>query len=322
MASIKAGKQRKFLEHSMGRFLRHGNTLHFKVGLEDLYFTIEPENVKAMLATNFKDWNMPDRRKVSFAALFGEGIFTTDGAAWQHSRDLLRPNFARAQVADLATFERHVGQLIKAIPRDGSTVDLQPLFFRLTIDSATEFLFGESTNSLAPGASTEQANEFANAFNRSQDAAANASRNIPILAKLLPNPGVKRDIKYVHDFVDHYVRLGLEWQRKQDVEKSASKSAERYVFLHELVKATQDPIRIRFELLNILLAGRDSTASLLGSVWFILGRRPDIWAKLRKEVDGLSGGRPSFEQIKEMKYLTYVLKEGMYYQSPSQRTLL
>lgn len=36
----------------------------------------------------------------------------------------------RSQVGDIATFEKHVSNLIEAVPRDGSTVDLSELFFR------------------------------------------------------------------------------------------------------------------------------------------------------------------------------------------------
>lgn len=305
-----AYRQHKLLEHSRGRFLDHGNTLHFKMAFDDLVVTTEPENVKAMLATNFKDWNLPDRRKAAIVPFFGKGIFTTDGAAWQHSRDLLRPSFTRSQISDLGALEKHIDHLVQSIPRDGSTVDLQELFFRLTIDSATEFLFGESTNCLAPGASPETASRFADAFNRSQAAAGHANRTIPLLARLIPNPQVKRDIEYVHSFTDHYVASGLQWLKQQDLEKSATKNGERYVFLHELVKATQDPVRIRSELLNMLIAGRDTTASLLGNVFFVLARTPDVWRKLRKDVEELNGEPPSFEQIKSMKYLRNVLNES------------
>ena len=64
-------------------------------------------------------------------------------------QSLVRPNFTRSQVADLDTFETHIQKLISKIPKDGSTVDLQTLFFQLTLDSATEFLFGESVSSLS-----------------------------------------------------------------------------------------------------------------------------------------------------------------------------
>jgi cytochrome P450 len=99
-----------------------------------------------------------------FLPIFGHGIFASDGAAWERSRSMVRPNFTRAQVADLEMFETHMGHLIDSVPRDGSTVDLQDLFFGLTMDSATEFLFGKSTNTLAPGLETKSANEFVKAF--------------------------------------------------------------------------------------------------------------------------------------------------------------
>ncbi|KAL8804631.1 MAG: hypothetical protein Q9182_002439 [Xanthomendoza sp. 2 TL-2023] len=310
VANLQAAKQRNLLDYIRGRFLRNGCTYHFKLGFVNMVFTVEPQNIKAMLATHFKDWNLPDRRKEAFQPLLGAGIFTTDGAAWQHSRELLKPNFVRNQIADLATYETHVDHLIKAIPRDNSTVDLSELFFRLTIDSATEFLFGESTKCLAPGASSERAREFANAFNRSQDAVSKAARNFPILAKFFGS-SIGKDIRYVHQFVDYYVKRGLEWQKQQKIGDSVSKPGQQYVFLHQLVQSVQDPVRLRFELLNVLLAGRDTTASLLTNVWFVLARRPDVWTKLRAEVDTLNGEQPTFEQIKNMKYLKYVMNEAL-----------
>ncbi|KAL8995608.1 MAG: hypothetical protein Q9169_004682 [Polycauliona sp. 2 TL-2023] len=307
--NLRAAKQHKLLQFTRERFIQHGHTIHFKIGFTDIIFTTEPENLKTMLATRFNDWNLPTRRKAAAEPLLGRGIFTSDGSDWQHSRELLRPNFVRNQVADLATFENHIQHLIKAIPRDGSTLDLRDFFFRLTIDSATEFLFGESTNCLVPGASATNAQAFALAFDRSQEAVGIAARGLPGFAKLFTRSKVGKDIETAHRFVDHYVKLGLEWQKRQDVEKSTSKDGDRYIFLYELVKTIQDPVRIRSELLNILLAGRDTTASLLANVWFVLAKRSDVWVKLRQEVDSLGGERPTFEQIKDMKYLKYVLNE-------------
>jgi len=89
--------------------------------------------------------------------------------------------------------------------------------------------------------------------------------------------------------------------------------AQKYVFLHELVKATQDPIALRSELLNVLLAGRDTTAGLLSLTWWVLARRPDIWAKLLAEINEKcpKGQRPTYASIKDMKYLKYVLNESL-----------
>ena len=115
------------------------------------------------------------------------------------------------------------------------------------------------------------------------------------------------------DYVGKYVQQALKYRNEfiRDPEKATSNNG-RYIFMHELVKATDDPVRLRDEMLNVLLAGRDTTAGLLGNMWFILARRPDVWAKLRKEVDEtLHGKRPTFEQLKEMRYLKAVMNECM-----------
>lgn len=49
------------------------------------WVTRDPENIKAILATNFKDFGIGQRFQ-SMGALLGQGIFTSDGGLWEHSR--------------------------------------------------------------------------------------------------------------------------------------------------------------------------------------------------------------------------------------------
>lgn len=223
---------------------------------------------------------------------------------------MLRPNFARSQVADLNLFEVHIKDMIARIPRDGSTVDISELFFLLTMDSATEFLFGESTGALTRGT----ADGFAESFNRAQVSIADASR-FGIWKKLLPflfdNKQWERDVKFIHDFVDSFVERGMRKRPQLLAEKASGQAEDRYVFIDELVRQTDDRVRIRSELLNVLLAGRDTTASLLSNSWFLLARRPDVWKKLQDEIAPLQGRLPTFEDIKDMKYLKAFLNEAL-----------
>ena len=308
LEDAKAYKRHRLLEQTQGRFERNSYTYRKRMLTTQTYVTAEPENLKTMLALKFKDFSLPDSRKSRFIPLLGAGIFTTDGAAWQHSREMLRPNFVRSQVGDLETFEIHVSHLLRAIPRDGSTIDIEDFFFRLTIDSATEFLFGESTNLLAPGSSSEAGQHFAKAWNESQEEIGDRLRN-GALWNWTKDFKFRKDIKYVHDFIDRYVQRALSYRKNLDFEKSDSKGEGRYIFLEELAKATDDPKQIRAELLNILLAGRDTTASLLSNVWFVLAQRPDIWKKLRAEVDEIGSDKLTLERIKGMRYLRMVLNE-------------
>ncbi|EZG04409.1 hypothetical protein H106_05341 [Trichophyton rubrum CBS 735.88] len=306
--AIKSNKHDTFLEDVRNRYLKYGNTFTSKLTGLPIITTCEPENVKTVLAIKFNDYQLPPRRKAGFRELFGNGVFTNDGSDWEHSRAMLRPNFSRSQIADLNMFERHVRELIELIPTDGSTVDLQSLFFGMTLDSATEFLFGESASTLSGHRSTAPKGDI---FGQSFDYCTGyiGKRFRFGLPSIWGNKKYRQGVKDVHTFADHYVRKGIERYNSREKLGDVPDESGRYVFLDELVKETQDPLVLRSELMNILLAGRDTTASLLSVLWNTLSKRQDVWEKLQAEVQTLDGRAPSFEEIKNMKYLRFTLNE-------------
>ena len=78
----------------------------------------------------------------------GNGIFNVDGHIWSDSRALLRPQFHRQRVSDLHVFEDHISKMIQLLPKNGETIELMAWWFRFTLDASTEYLFGESVESL------------------------------------------------------------------------------------------------------------------------------------------------------------------------------
>jgi hypothetical protein len=187
---------------------------------------------------------------------------------------MLRPQFARDQISDLELEEVHVQDLLKHLRTDSATdgwtlpVDLSPMFFRLTLDSATEFLFGESVDSqiaALPGAGAKNATNTSNKLDWTAFAPAFDSATMALGARgrlsekyWLYSPRSFYDrCKEVHKFADYYVNLALTTDlstvKESNLEKGTHK--EKYIFLAELVKATRDPVELRSQLLNILLAG-------------------------------------------------------------------
>lgn len=128
---------------------------------------------------------------------------------------------------------------------------------------------------------------------------------------LYRNKKFDRACARVHNFVDKFVAKALEYRRERlaSGKMNEEKQKGKYIFMNELALATDDPIQIRSELLNILLAGRDTTAGLLSNTLHVLARRPDIWNRLRTEVDQLRGKKPDYETLRNMKYLKNVLNE-------------
>lgn len=151
---------------------------------------------------------------------------------------------------------------------------------------------------------------FAEAFNTSQRYLA-----LRALAQkvyfLVDSPQFRRANRRVHKFADYYVQKALNLS-PDEIEK---KSNDGYIFLYELAKYTRDPTILRDQLLNILLAGRDTTAGLLSFTFFELSRNPQIWAKLKAEIYSKFGNDDAllseitFHSLKRCDYLKAILSE-------------
>lgn len=195
---------------------------------------------------------MGPRRRVMFP-FFGDGIFTQEGDAWKHSRELLRPQFVHKQYDDMALFQEVVDNLISVLPEKG-TVDLQPLFFRLTLDTTTAFLFGDSVGSLGTSSPAGEST-FASAFNTAQDFVAKRMR-LQDLYWLVGGKSFTAACEEVHRFADQIIDRNLSREDK-------GRDSAKYVFLDFLEKNTSNRTELRSQIINILVAGRDTTACLL-----------------------------------------------------------
>lgn len=199
------------------------------------------------------------RRRIFFP-LLGDGIFTQEGQSWKHSRQLLRPQFAWRQYWDLEIFEYHVNHLLNLLNQNSGEVDLQPLFFRLTLDTTTEFLFGKSANSLKERDSPGVA-KFAEEFDCAQNYVVQRFR-LTDLYWLIGGPNFQRSCASVHRFLDEII----ETRDNKDHQSMGAKR--RYVFLDSIAKELKEEKlksreTLRAQLVNVLLAGRDTTACLL-----------------------------------------------------------
>uniref|UniRef100_L2G4A0 Cytochrome p450 alkane hydroxylase n=1 Tax=Colletotrichum fructicola (strain Nara gc5) TaxID=1213859 RepID=L2G4A0_COLFN len=169
-----------------------------------IVFTAEPENIKAILATQFSDYGKGEPFHREWHEFLGDSIFTTDGDQWHASRQLIRPQFVKDRVSDLQCFEAHIQTLFKTIANggaldgedqvvnmdaDGKVMDISELFFRYTLDVATDFLLGEDVKSL-----TTIKQEFAEAFNevqRVQNILARAAKLKPFVPLFTFRAGLK-----------------------------------------------------------------------------------------------------------------------------------
>ncbi|KAJ5173170.1 cytochrome P450 alkane hydroxylase [Penicillium capsulatum] len=315
LQNLRAAREYGFLQLLKSRHEANGRTYTTNTYFRTTINTCDPALIRNVLAFQFQDFGMGPLRRSSASPLLGRGIFTTDDEIWAHQRALIRPSFVRAQVTDFTIFGHHVDRLIGLIKKQNYEVDLQQLFFRMVLDSNSEYMFGESV-----GLMSESASDSAIMFHHALDYAQQGT----ILRLRLGNlMFAHRDQKFrdscgiVHAFAQKFVDQALDFRRSQALlppeerEKSENGDRQKYVFLAELAKDTDDPILLRDQIVNMLLAARDTTAGLLSFVFYMLARRKDVWEKTRADVLEHYCEPLTYDAVMNMTYLRYVVQETL-----------
>ncbi len=112
-------------------FHQYGQTFRETTLFGTVLKTMSAENIHTIYALNGKDWGVQPFRLPAMRPFCGLGFITTDGSVWEHSRALLKPSFHKSNISDLTAFESSVSQFLSSVPKDGSTIDLQPLLSML-----------------------------------------------------------------------------------------------------------------------------------------------------------------------------------------------
>lgn len=216
--------------------------------------------------------------------------------------------------------ERHVNNLCAVLKTgsDGwtSVVDLQPMFFKMTFELMTEFLYGHLPSQTGQMSEAPDTEEFGYHF----DAGKAFLLTRLALGKwhwLHRSSAFSRHCKKIHQYVEFFVTAKLrDGQTKcatgQPSQEPVTKG--KYVLLDELVKLTSNPLEIRDETLNVLSAGRDTTASLLGWIFYFLSRYPQVFNQLRATILAEIGSDASsitFAKLRSCQYLQHCINEAL-----------
>ncbi len=89
--TLRALSSKTFLSQKMADYERCGNTFSSALATLSVINTIEPENIKTILSTAFKDFAVGAPRRNAFGPILRNSILLADGPQWEHSRAFLRP---------------------------------------------------------------------------------------------------------------------------------------------------------------------------------------------------------------------------------------
>ncbi|TFK72863.1 cytochrome P450 [Pluteus cervinus] len=308
---------------------KYGTFFHIRLMLQDTIVTMEPSHIKAVLALQFDNFQKGPVFTKNFRPLLGNGIFNADGDIWKFHRGLTRPFFARNRITDFDIFERHANKAIsitRARLREGQPVDFQDMIGRFTLDVASAFLLGKEMDSLSlplpyPTSGSSKSSPIVNTNSHIAESFVQSFSLVPKISSMRHlNGGVwpllemwddklKPHMDVINNFVEPVIQSAME-RKKGGVEKGEEESL---TLLDELVRQTDDQTLIRDETINMLVAGKDTTAGTLSFVVYMLSEHPQFLEKLRQEVLDMVGPdrTPTYDDVKEMKFLRAVINESL-----------
>lgn len=187
------------------------------------------------------------------------------------------------------------------------------------MDSASEFLFGQSTNTQLSTLSEESSlknaedTEFVESFEACQHRIMMAML-LNEFYGLIQTKDFLNKCRLCHRYIDKFVHKAL--RRNEKADEADTGDRQRYIFAESLAKETSDAAELRDQLLSILIAGRDTTAAFMSFLFIMLAKHPDVFEKLRNTIINDFGTfqdprNISFASLKSCSYLQWCINETL-----------
>jgi cytochrome P450 len=283
---------------------RYGDAARLAIGPKALYFFNHPKHAKHVLADNSANYHKGIGLVQAKRAL-GDGLLTSEGELWREQRKIIKPAFQQRRIAQQAGIVADEAAKLVARLRarqGGEPVDVAREMTGLTLGVLGRALLGADLGAFG---------SVGHAFEGVQDQAMFemvSMSMVPTWVPLAKQRRFRRARRELQRVVDHLVadRAPGGGDGGDDVVSrlivSTSKEAD--------AKVGQQ--RLRDELVTLLLAGHETTASTLSWTFHLIDRHPEVWDRLHAEaVDVLGDRLPVFEDMHRLKYTGMVVQEVM-----------
>jgi enediyne biosynthesis protein E7 len=286
------GSTEDSLERMRELFARYGDIYRvYAPGRKSYTYVIHhPDDVKRVLVSNHRNYTKGvglDRVKI----LLGNGIMTSEGEFWRRQRYMMQPMFHRRVITEFARVIDVANDALiarwEAQAARGERVNVTDDMSELTLDVVLRAVFGGDLDRLS-------AESGGNPF-----------------AVVTKEPA--RNLQFAYKFRS-LGKLVASLMRRR-----AAEAEEHLDFLAMLMSArdkeTGAPMSERElidEVMTLVVAGHETTASALNWTWYLLALHPEVEARLHAEIDASRAvSAASLAQMEALPYTQQVVSEAL-----------
>lgn len=275
-----------------------------------LLFGAHPSHAEHILLTHKEKYQKADFFVRPMSLVQGKGLFTNEGEEWLKHRRLMQPAFHQQQLVELyGVMQGCVEALITEwaeIPED-SVIDIAAAMNRVTLKIVSMALFSVDIS--------DQANQLGQAFRTALNYVYYRLNTPLALPTWIPTPK-NRHFRQAKQTLDRVV-LEIIQARRQDPALRPDLLSMLLAAQDEDTGESMSDRQLLDEVITLINAGHETTATTLAWTWYLLGTYPDVMANVLAEVDTvLQGQAPTFEQLAQLQYTRRVVAESLRLRPP------
>ncbi len=248
-----------------------------------------PDHVRHVLvdrSANFSKGVGIDR----VAILLGSGLMTSEGEQWRAQRKLVQPSFHRKSIASWMPHLHAANAKLAAkwagAAAEGVAVNVTQDMSEVTLGVVLRALFGDDLARLVDGSG---GNPFALLTDDTE-------RNLAFAYKF------RQLGKLILDEVGRRRRDGV---RHNDIVSQLIDARDRQTGAPMEDRALLD------EIMTLIVAGHETTASALNWFWYLLSQAPDVASRLHAEVDAAPRDAPTYSDLEKMPFARRAIDETL-----------
>lgn len=270
----------------------YGDIVCYRPAPDTAYLINHPDYVRHVLVENNRNYSKETHTNQVFNKVVAEGLLTTEGEVWRKQRRMMQPAFHRTRLelmdGMIAEATESLLQNWRSAHARGQTVDIARDMAALTLTVTTRALFGVTLG--------EEVREIGEMVNRA----------VALLEKP-SDPRVKQSMDELDAVVYRIIR-----QRRHEFQDGGDLLSSMILARDGETGEGMSDQQLRNQVMTLMLAGYETTASALTWTWYLLSQHPDAFRRLQQEARQVLGGRaPQYADLETLNYTRQVLNEGM-----------
>jgi cytochrome P450 len=287
-------------------FAQYGDVAAYRLGPLRSHLLAHPDALKHVLQEHVKRYTKDHVSYQLVRRVVGDGLLTSQGEHWLRQRRLAQPAFHRQRIAAMgAAMVARAEELLagwEGAVAAGRPIDVGAAMMGLTLQIVGDALFGANVASQAAVVSRN--------FDILSDQTVTRFRTFNLLPPLLPTR-MNREWHRARRELDAVV-YAIIGERRRRGEDTGDLLSMLMFARDEETGAQMSDRQLRDEVLTMLIAGHETTATALTWAWALIDANPGVAARLHAELDSALGDRaPTLADLPQLGYTRMIIDETL-----------